>query len=199
MVQPMDNASVIEGATARQPGLPVQRLQKGAPEFALPSLPVGESYLVSSPWIEESSTVVPNKDMRATLNDQRELTPSSLFRPLSVDVSRRNIRVQALQRWTGRVECVSGDRFMAIVSDMTTPINPAEEVELDIQDVSLADRSLVAEGAVFYWAIVYRDTKGGQRERITTIRFARQPKLSDDDINDIFNEADELANLLESA
>jgi hypothetical protein len=199
MVQPLDSASVIEGTTATQPGLAARGLSNLSSEFSFPSLLPGESYLLSSPWIEEPSTVVPNRDMRATLNDQRESTPSPVFRPLRVDVSRRNIRVQALQRWTGRVEGVMGDRFVAIVSDVTTPTNPAEEVELDVGDVSWADQSLIKEGAIFYWAIVYRDTNSGQRERISTIRFARQPKLSDSDVSDIFGEADKIAELLESA
>jgi len=142
---------------------------------------------------------MPNQDARAILTGQPETTPTPFVTPLFLDVARRNVKVQALQRWTGRVERVAGDRFVAIISDVTTPTNPAEEVDLDVEDVSPADRPLVAEGAIFYWSIVYRDTKGGQRERITTIRFARQPKLSDDVINDIFSEADKIAELLESA
>ena len=89
-------------------------------------------------------------------------------------------------------------RFMAIISDVTSPGNPRQEVELDVQDVSPADRTLVLEGAIFYWAIAYRDRSGGQRERISTVRFARQPKLDQVDVEEILNQADEMAAFLES-
>jgi hypothetical protein len=70
------------------------------------------------------------------------------------------------------------DRFVAVVNDATNSQNPAEQVEVDLEEVSTSDLPLLAEGATFYWCIGYRDTPGGQRERISTLRFARQPHLS---------------------
>jgi hypothetical protein len=76
--------------------------------------------------------------------------------------------------------------------------NPLEEVELDREEVSKSDLPLLAKGAVFYCSIGYRDTPGGQRERIFTLRFARQPRLSRAEVKRIFEEADRLAAFLES-
>ena len=117
----------------------------------------------------------------------------------AITLSKEILRVQALQRWTGRVVKVLDARFIAVVSDVTTSSNPDEEVEFDIEDVPVSDRGLVAEGAIFYWSMVYRDSKAGQREKSESIRFARQPKLTKKDMQEIFDEADAITAILESA
>lgn len=181
---------------------------------ALPIMSTRKTYLVSGPWIpEERTTIVPNKESdrisafawgQSTRWDNdfafafaKPWAP--VVQPLFVDVVSKNVRVQTLQRWTGRIERVCGESFVATVFDVTTPANPAQEVDLDIDDVSASDLSLISEGAVFYWTIAYRVTKGGQRERVSSIRFARQPKLRVDDLRTIYAEADEMTALLESA
>jgi hypothetical protein len=103
-----------------------------------------------------------------------------------------------LQRWVGRVECVDGDRFFAVLDDATDSVCPQEQVELDISEVSTSDLTLLVPGATFYWTIGYRDTPGGQRERISTLRFARHPRLSKTEVSRIFAQADQLAALLDS-
>ncbi len=67
----------------------------------------------------------------------------------------------------------------------------------DIEEISPSDRPLVKPGAVFYWAMTYRDEKDGTRRKAETIRFARQPILTERDIRDLLNEADSIAALLE--
>lgn len=196
MHQLIDNASVIEGLVSASG---VQTLPNRPDEFTSSPVPPRDSVLVRSPWIVDEGTITPNRDPRTILKDQNEVIPAPLVRPLSVDVSSRYVKVRALQRWTGRVERVLQDRFVAIIRDITSPENPEEEVELDIQEVSGPDRSMVAPGAIFYWSIVYRDTRGGQRERLAILRFARQPKLSQTDVEDIYSEADRTADLLQSA
>jgi len=156
-----------------------------------------QSYLVSCPWIDESSKDTPNKEVARDV--QRDVDPAPVVRALAWDISERNFRVRALQRWTGRVERVLKDTFIAIVSDVTNPSNPEEEVELDVEDVPIGDRSLITTGSIFYWAMVYRDSKSGQREKTESIRFARQPKLTEEVANEIFNEADSITAILESA
>jgi hypothetical protein len=196
MLHPAD--SLIGEVAASQPGVPGVS-PSAILEISIPGVSLREGYLVCSPWIEEEpSKDLANKGGLAASNPAQTYS-ASVVHPLSIDVSKRNVKVRALQRWTGRVERVLDDRFVAIVSDVTTPANPTAEVELDVQDVSPADRPLITEGAIFYWAIVYRDTKAGQRERIASIRFARQPKLSREDVEDIFNEADEMVAFLESS
>jgi hypothetical protein len=138
-----------------------------------------------------------NEAMLASPEHQNIEREQSLIRRPSTNLSKRKAIV--LQRWTGVVERVTAGGFLARISDHTNPSNPPEEVELDLQEVSKSDRPLVVAGAAFYWSIGYRDTEGGQRERVATLRFARQPSLSQTDVDQIFEEADDLAAYLESA
>ena len=106
-------------------------------------------------------------------------------------------RITALQRWVGLVEFVGNTTFTARISDETNTTNPIEEVELPLDEVSASDRELAVPGGTFYWSIGYRDSADGQRERISTLRFARQPKISLSEQNRIIRQADELTALLE--
>jgi|SRR5271165_802468 len=106
-------------------------------------------------------------------------------------------KVTVLQKWVGRVEEVQADRFSAALVDATNSRNPIEQVEFDMREVSESDRSLLAVGATFYWSIGYRHTPGGQVERISSLRFARLPRLSELDVTRMFAEADQLAAFLE--
>jgi hypothetical protein len=89
-----------------------------------------------------------------------------------------------LQFWEGRVESVSADSLVATVYDRTTPSNPPEEMEFDLEEFQLADQPLVEPGAVFYWSIGYRNYRRGNRHRYSEIRFRRliqpeDPKLQE--------------------
>src|ERR1700733_12686035 len=106
------------------------------------------------------------------------------------DLHMSPLKVIVLQRWIGRVASVHADRFFAVTIDVTNPRNPAEEVEFDLAEVSEGDRSLVAEGAMFYWSIGYQDSRGGQRERISSLRLVRAPRLRETTVNRIFERAD---------
>jgi len=107
-------------------------------------------------------------------------------------------RVTVLQRWVGVVEQVKADQFVAIIQDATNRSNPPELVEMDRAELSKSDIPLLAEGATFYWSIGYRDSPGGQRERIATLRFARRPRLSQASVKKLTEEADRTAALLQS-
>jgi hypothetical protein len=109
------------------------------------------------------------------------------------------LKVTVLQRWIGRVEAVYAERFVAVTTDATNPRNPAEEVEFDLAEVSEGDRPLVAEGAMFYWSIGYRDSPGGQRERISSLRFVRSPRLREATLKRIFERADRMAAFLQES
>jgi hypothetical protein len=140
---------------------------------------------------------VTNNAMPASLQGQQPVTHEDvLVRLPSVRDSKWKVRV--LQGWVGIVNDVKGDRFSAVLADTTNSRNAPEQVELDLEEVSESDRPLLTEGATFYWSIGYRDTPGGQRERISSLRFARQPRLSENEVNRIFDRADNLAALLES-
>jgi hypothetical protein len=159
-----------------------------------------DTYVVSEPsWVAEEPSAKLNESGQPSLSYSSHLHGTRLSEVKRIDPRKENVRVQALQRWTGRVETVMKDRFLAVVSDITTPSNPDEEVELDIEDVPSGDHALITKGAVFYWAIVYRDSKAGQRLKAESIRFARHPKLGEGDVREIFREADAITAILESA
>jgi hypothetical protein len=107
-------------------------------------------------------------------------------------------KVKVLQRWIGCVERVGDDVFLAVISDATNSHNPPELVELEFAEISSGDLPLIAAGATFYWSIGYWVTPGGQRERVSSLRFARQPRLSKPQMNRIFDQAERLASFLES-
>jgi hypothetical protein len=143
-------------------------------------------------------------NIRDMLNELPRTSPHSQEKEMSdVLVRLPSIRdskwkITVLQQWTGRVEHVSKRRITAVITDATNPGNPPEEVDLDMEEVSSSDLPLVAQGAVFYWTIGYQDSPGGQRERVSTLRFARQPRLGDVQLNRIFERAERIAMVLES-
>lgn len=106
-------------------------------------------------------------------------------------------RITSSQKWTGYVQAVGNDTFTAVVSDETNSRNPMEEMELSIDDVSQSDHPLLAIGAAFYLTMGYIDHPDGQRDRFSTLRFARQPRLSQSELDRILREATRLAEKLE--
>ncbi len=83
----------------------------------------------------------------------------------------------ALQRWEGIVTECREETFLGHLTDLSAE-GPDEEVELLLEDIPDEDRSLVAPGAVFYWAIGYRFEASGQRSRVSSLRFRRLPVWS---------------------
>jgi hypothetical protein len=110
----------------------------------------------------------------------RSLTvPAILPPPMQI----RPERFLTLAKWVGRVQRVSDETFVALVEDRLEN-RPEEEVEFARGEVSPVDEPLLVPGAVFYWSIGYRDRLGGQRTRVSVIRFRRLPKLSATDLID---------------
>jgi len=157
-----------------------------------------KQFLVRQPLTAEKARFSrsTNEITQASPQDQRVAQEDLLVRLPSLRESKWKVTV--LQRWIGLVEQVKADRFVAVVNDATNSQNPPEQVEVDREEVSTSDLPLHAQGATFYWCIGYRDTPGGQRERISTLRFARQPHLSKAVVNRAFALADRVAALLES-
>jgi hypothetical protein len=89
-------------------------------------------------------------------------------------------RGAVLQKWEGRVQKLTRDGFIALLTDLTG-FGPDEEAEFDEDDVSSVDRPLIKPGAVFYWSLGYRDSTTGQRSRESVIRFRRLPQWSQRD------------------
>lgn len=101
------------------------------------------------------------------------------------DESRQRIRsvIIAKQEWEGHVQSVDGDRFNAILYDLTDrSAADAELGEFDIEEVSPGDKLLVAEGAVFNWIIGYETTPAGQKKSVSYLVFRRLPAFRQKDI-----------------
>lgn len=86
----------------------------------------------------------------------------------------RQSRFIPLQKWEGTVVEVLDEGFFARLVDLTSA-GVDEEAEFPLEEISTADRSLIAPGAVFYWNIGYFDSLSGQRTRASVIRFRRLP------------------------
>lgn len=90
---------------------------------------------------------------------------------------------ELLQSFEGVVREVRNSTFTAEIQDMTEPINPNEIVELSIKEISRDDLALLRPGAVFYWSIGYKDTRGEPRRRVSQIRLQRRPGWSKLDVS----------------
>jgi len=105
-------------------------------------------------------------------------------------------RFLLLQKWEGTVIEVCRDSFIARLVDLTER-GADEEAEFDVDEVSVADRPLIEAGSVFYWSIGYTDTAGGQRKRMSTIRFRRLPMWTSKELEEAKNKAAKTRALLD--
>lgn len=99
-----------------------------------------------------------------------------LVRMHHMNTPRRRFRL--LQQWECVVNEVAVDSVWAEITDLTDRSRADEVVELPLDEFPQADRELLVPGGVFYWAIGYEHTKGGQVRRVSEIRFRRTPKWS---------------------
>ena len=81
--------------------------------------------------------------------------------------------------------------FVAICTDVTQPTNPVEEVMISLSNrhIPEEDRKLIEAGAVFDWKIF--------DDKTATIHFARQAPLSNEEVQVIQAQADEITGILE--
>lgn len=69
---------------------------------------------------------------------------------------------------------MEGQSFSVKLVDLSGD-EPDEEAEVDFEEVSADERSLIAVGAVFLLHIGYATSEGGQRSRTSILRFRRLP------------------------
>jgi hypothetical protein len=93
-----------------------------------------KQYLVRPPLTAEKArfTRSTNEITQASPQDQRVAQEDLLVRLPSLRESKWKVIV--LQRWIGLVEQVMADRFVAVVNDATNSQNPAEQVEVDLEE-----------------------------------------------------------------
>ena len=88
-----------------------------------------------------------------------------------------SVSFKVLRKWEGKVLSVGSDSFVARLADLSG-VESAEEAEFPLDEVSDEDLKLIEAGAVFYWSIGVRVTRGGQRLNQSMIRFRRLPAWS---------------------
>lgn len=81
-----------------------------------------------------------------------------------------------------RVETVLVDRFSAIFTD---PGDTDKRVRFLLKNVAPADRSLLREGAVFYWITGTTRDSNGDVVTKSYIRFKRTPRVTADELDEL--------------
>jgi hypothetical protein len=124
---------------------------------------------------------------------QEDASPSVVFLRRKPIVQHRFV---LLQKWEGTVlQVLPEDSLFARLVDLSGS-GPDEEAEFSLEEVSEADRLLVAPGAIFYWSIGYIDSLSGQRTRSSVIRFRRLPVWRAEDLERARRRAQRLSDLL---
>jgi hypothetical protein len=145
----------------------------------------------------------PGKDTEQTetLSDDSEIVDTYFKRKRIAPVLRLGrvpsiqSRFLSLQKWEGTVLNVLNGSFIARLTDLTEK-GPDEEAAFAVEEVHSEDKTLIEEGAIFYWNIGYLET-GGQRRRVSDIRFRRLPKWESKEIESAREEANHLRDSLE--
>lgn len=169
-----------------------------------------ESGLVRSPssgviWSPPSEALVKRKgeatqnftlstecaSMHTTLQEE----PYSYPCVVKLPVETRPTTFVALQSWEGVVLKVQEDSFWARLVNLSEEL-PDEEAELTLDEITTDQRSLVREGAVFYWTIGYEESPSRERARKSIIRFRRLPAWTPKELKAAEEEAERLRDSL---
>jgi hypothetical protein len=96
-----------------------------------------------------------------------------------------------LGKWQGQVLESLDDRFKAVLHDFNSS-KVIDVAEFSFADISDDDRPLVRPGAVFYWYLLYHNTKTGRRERQSQIWFRRSGRMSQESYSETVEKVDEV-------
>lgn len=86
---------------------------------------------------------------------------------------------ETVQKWEGRVDTISQDKFLATITDLTNKNLNDGTAEIDIDEIEEDDRVLLKKGAIFYWIVGYYFNVDGTLLSSSFIKFRRLPKVSD--------------------
>ena len=131
------------------------------------------------------STAAPMAELK-----HREL-PVSVFRVPTSPGPDENF--QLLNQWECTVCEIDESKrtFVAELRDLSEPTTDVEEATFLVDDVAAGDSHLLVPGAVFRWSIGYRHDPGGQRDRVSRLRFVRIPGWRRRDVEEIESAARE--------
>ncbi|SPD76314.1 conserved hypothetical protein [uncultured Desulfobacterium sp.] len=103
-----------------------------------------------------------------------------------------------LQEWEGYVAEIGDETFTARLIDLTADAEQEEEeADFPISELSDTDKQLLRPGAIFRWAIGYRRTRSGSKERVSFIVFRRLPAWTDHELKENRRKAELLAATLQ--
>jgi hypothetical protein len=115
---------------------------------------------------------------------QEDKEINSLF-PVMPKIQSRKTTFTPLQEWEGYVLEIGKETFTARLIDLTANAEQEEEeADFHILDLSDTDKKVLKPGAIFRWAIGYRRTNSGSKERVSSIVFRRLPAWTDREINE---------------
>lgn len=120
-----------------------------------------------------------------------------VFKPIYDKVlpAAKGYRFVSLQKWEGVVTDVEDESFTARLTDLMQG-GSDEIIEFSFDDVPSDDRSLIQEGAIFYWNIGF-ETIRGQDRKVSLIKFRRLPKWSKRKIQTMHKEGADLMNKIQ--
>ncbi len=133
------------------------------------------------------------EDQQATMADQTRTTFAALWprrpRPRIQEAS-----LTPRQEWEGYVVEVNETTFTARLVDLTAGREQEEEeADIPVAELSDADRLMLQPGAIFRWAIGYRRTRAGTKERVSRIVFRRLPAWTERELQENRRQAETLA------
>lgn len=149
--------------------------------------------LLPRPAPDENTSAKAAPDSARTALDQRleVAAPEPLVRRVALATQQASL--QALQEWEGYVISIGEATFHARLFDKTHRSEVEEEEgEFLIEDLSEADRRLLAEGAIFRWVIGYLRDVGGSKRRVSQIVFRRLPAWTKHDLLSIKTRSSEI-------
>ncbi len=164
------------------------------------------TYLASEPDVMEAvdicdTSLVLEPDLMENV-DLFNTIYTKKMEPKSINVIRPDVWsapkycFNVLQKFEGTVLEISESECLARVRDLTSPEYNVEEITFSIEEISKSDLFLAKPGAIFYWSIGYEDTLGGQRRRLSVIRFQRIPVWKKKELDHAQREAESLGKLL---
>jgi len=100
-------------------------------------------------------------------------------------ISNKVKKFYSLQEWEGYVVEIHDGYFSADIADTASGTNSITgNVEIDLQELSMEDRKMLAVGAVFRWSIGYDDTNGPRR-RVSQVVFRNLPIWTKSEIESV--------------
>lgn len=131
---------------------------------------------------------------RPTKLEYQPIDLSQLFPPPRRQRREFQSTFSALQEWEGYVLSVSAETFSARLIDLTECKEyEEEEIDFPLADLSDSDLKELRLGAIFRWAIGYRRTRGGTKERISKVVFRRLPAWTKRELENNRRKAEEWA------